>query len=70
MPDLLHPNLAGAEAWAQAIEATLARLMGDKPIVDAKASHCTILFSRRPLQLGVSLKNFARRPQRQMLSPK
>lgn len=27
MPDLLHPNLAGAEAWAQAIEPTLNRLM-------------------------------------------
>ncbi len=26
MPDLLHPNLAGAEAWAQAIEPTLNRL--------------------------------------------
>ncbi len=32
MPDLLHPNLAGAEAWAQAIEPTLSKLMGDKPI--------------------------------------
>ncbi len=32
MPDLLHPNLAGAEAWAQALEPTLAQLMGDKPI--------------------------------------
>jgi hypothetical protein len=38
MPDLLHPTLAGAEAWAQAVETTLARLMRDKPIVDAKAS--------------------------------
>jgi lysophospholipase L1-like esterase len=28
MPDLLHPNQAGAEAWAQAIEPTLTRLMG------------------------------------------
>jgi beta-glucosidase len=26
MPDLLHPNLAGAEAWAQAIEPTLTKL--------------------------------------------
>ena len=32
MPDLLHPNLAGAEAWAQAIEPTLARLMGERAI--------------------------------------
>jgi beta-glucosidase len=36
MPDLLHPNLAGAEAWARAIEPTLSKLMGDKPILDAK----------------------------------
>ena len=28
MPDLIHPNAAGAEAWAQAIEPTLAQLMG------------------------------------------
>ena len=34
MWDLLHPNAAGAEAWAQAIEPTLARLMGDAPITD------------------------------------
>ena len=33
MPDLIHPNAAGAEAWAQAVEPTLARLMGDKPII-------------------------------------
>jgi lysophospholipase L1-like esterase len=30
--DLLHPSLAGAEAWAQAIEPTLAELMGDTPL--------------------------------------
>lgn len=36
MPDLLHPNQAGAETWAQAIEPALATLMGDKPIVDPK----------------------------------
>ena len=33
MWDLLHPSPAGAEAWAQAVEPTLARLMGDRPIV-------------------------------------
>jgi len=32
MPDLLHPNLAGAEAWAQAIEPTLSQLMGEEPV--------------------------------------
>lgn len=30
--DLLHPSPAGAEAWAQAIEPTLAQLMGDQPL--------------------------------------
>jgi lysophospholipase L1-like esterase len=34
MWDLLHPGPAGTEAWAQAVEPTLAQLMGDKPIVD------------------------------------
>jgi lysophospholipase L1-like esterase len=34
MWDLLHPSPAGAEAWVQAVEPTLARLMGDRPIVD------------------------------------
>ena len=32
MWDLLHPSPAGAEAWAQAIEPTLAELMGDQPL--------------------------------------
>ena len=32
MPDLLHPNAAGAEAWVEAIELTLSKLLGDKPI--------------------------------------
>lgn len=32
MWDLLHPSPAGAEAWAQALEPTLARLMGDQPL--------------------------------------
>jgi len=32
--DLLHPSPAGAEAWAQTVEPTLAKLMGDTPIVD------------------------------------
>ncbi len=31
MWDLLHPSPAGGEAWAQAIEPTLAKLMGEKP---------------------------------------
>jgi lysophospholipase L1-like esterase len=32
MWDLLHPSPAGAEAWAQAIDPTLARLVGDQPL--------------------------------------
>lgn len=32
MWDLLHPSPAGAEAWAQAIEPTLAQLMNDQPL--------------------------------------
>ncbi|MCX6925351.1 MAG: GDSL-type esterase/lipase family protein, partial [Verrucomicrobia bacterium] len=43
MPDLIHPNAAGAEAWAQAIEPTLAQLMGDKPLaVDTPANSALI----------------------------
>ena len=34
MWDLLHPSPAGTEAWVQAIEPTLAQLMGDQPILD------------------------------------
>jgi beta-glucosidase len=34
MWDLLHPSPLGTEAWVQAVEPTLAKLMGDKPIVD------------------------------------
>jgi lysophospholipase L1-like esterase len=34
--DLLHPSPAGAEAWAQAVEPTLAKLMGDRQIVDQR----------------------------------
>ncbi len=32
MPDALHPNERGYEIWAEAMEATLARLMGDTPV--------------------------------------
>ena len=38
MWDLLHPSPAGAEAWVQAIEPTLAQLMGDQPILDSPGS--------------------------------
>ena len=38
MWDLLHPSPAGAEAWVQAIEPTLAKLMGDRPILDSPGS--------------------------------
>jgi acetyl esterase/lipase/lysophospholipase L1-like esterase len=43
MWDLLHPSPAGAEAWAQAIEPTLARLMGDSPLaVDAPSNSALV----------------------------
>ena len=32
MPDRLHPNERGYEIWAQAMEPTLARLLGDTPV--------------------------------------
>jgi lysophospholipase L1-like esterase len=42
MPDLIHPNAAGAEAWAQAVEPTLAQLVGDKPIVDPQPNTAVV----------------------------
>ena len=30
MPDLLHPNAKGYEIWAEAVEPTIAELMGEK----------------------------------------
>lgn len=32
MPDALHPNARGYEIWAEAMEPTLAKLMGDTPV--------------------------------------
>ena len=32
MPDMLHPNERGYEIWAEAMEPTLARLLGDTPV--------------------------------------
>jgi beta-glucosidase len=32
MPDALHPNERGYQIWAEAMEPTLARLMGDAPV--------------------------------------
>ena len=46
MWDLLHPNAAGAEAWAQAIEPTLAELMGDEPIVPRGNFHVFLLMGQ------------------------
>lgn len=43
MWDLLHPSPEGAEAWAQAVEPTLARLMGDQPLgVDVPSNSALI----------------------------
>jgi beta-glucosidase len=30
MPDLIHPNGSGAEAWVSAVEPTLVKLMGGR----------------------------------------
>lgn len=43
MWDLLHPGPAGAEAWAQAIEPTLARLMGDQPLATEVSSNTALV---------------------------
>lgn len=32
MPDLLHPNTAGYQVWAAAIEPTLSQLLNDEPV--------------------------------------
>lgn len=42
MPDLIHPNAAGAEAWVQAVEPTLSKLLEDKPIIDEKKNIAVI----------------------------
>ena len=42
MPDMIHPNAAGAEARAQAIEPLLSQLIGDKPIVDAQTNTAVV----------------------------
>ncbi len=42
MPDLLHPNTAGHEAMAQAIEPELARLMGDMPKINENINPAVI----------------------------
>lgn len=49
MPDMLHPNAAGYEIWARAIEPTLARLLGETVQV-APAQHESAPFGR--LSLG------------------
>lgn len=37
MPDLLHPNYAGAKAWVNAVEPRMAGILGDQPIIDKDA---------------------------------
>ena len=32
MPDALHPNERGYQIWAEAMEPTLSRLIGDDPV--------------------------------------
>ncbi len=62
IPDLVHPNFQGAETWANALEPTLARLMGDKPIkspqrqeFDAAPKNVQLLANKRVLVLGDSI---------------
>ncbi len=42
MPDLIHPNAAGHEAMAQAIEPTLASLLADKPVIDPQPNSAVV----------------------------
>jgi lysophospholipase L1-like esterase len=46
MPDMIHPNAAGAEARAQAMEPLLATLLGDKPLIDPPPSPATVRETR------------------------
>ncbi|MBS1703439.1 MAG: hypothetical protein JST12_17380 [Armatimonadetes bacterium] len=49
IPDLVHPNAEGAEAWANALEPTLSKLMDDKPI---KSQHQLAFESApKPIQM-------------------
>ena len=41
--DLLHPSPAGAEAWAQSMEPTLAELMGDQPLAAGPAGNSALI---------------------------
>ena len=43
MWDLLHPSPAGSEAWAQAMEPTLAQLMGDTPLAVEVPSNSALI---------------------------
>ena len=46
MPDMIHPNAAGAEARAQAMEPVLASLLGDQPIIDPQPNPMVVPVSR------------------------
>ena len=46
MPDLIHPNAAGAEAAAQAIEPLLSSLLRDKPVMDSQSNPALVPVSR------------------------
>lgn len=62
IPDLVHPGAQGAEAWANALEPTLAKLMGDKVIkskqqlgYEKAPSNVKELANKRILILGDSI---------------
>ena len=40
--DLLHPNAAGAEAWAKAVDPTISKLMGVKPIAPPETNPAVV----------------------------
>lgn len=48
MWDLLHPSPAGTESWVQAVEPTLAKLLGDQPILDLKLLPSTPAAEKKP----------------------
>lgn len=62
IPDLVHPNFQGAEAWANALEPTLAKLMGDKVIkspqqlaYEQAPKNVQMLANKRVMFLGDSI---------------
>ena len=66
MWDLLHPSPAGAEAWAQAVEPTLTRLMGDNPQNPMRRQAVASRYQTRPMAAtsfsGLAIERFVEFP--------